>query len=113
MEGEKLERVYQKIKSGKASAAAVHSIGAGTSGTTPSKAVTQKPFLLATFQNRFPNFTNEGFQIGKRLYPAVTAVLNTLIKILLYIIPGMGHFMEDQCKSDRHVIAVEGLHVCL
>ena len=32
MEGEKLERVYQKIKSGKASAAAVHSIGAGTSG---------------------------------------------------------------------------------
>ena len=32
MEGEKLERVYHKIKSGKASAAAVHSIGAGTSG---------------------------------------------------------------------------------
>ena len=32
MEGEKLERVYHKIKSGKASAAAVHSIGAGNSG---------------------------------------------------------------------------------
>lgn len=34
MEGEKLERVYHKIKSGKATAAAVHSIGAGTSGMT-------------------------------------------------------------------------------
>ncbi len=32
MEGEKLERVYLKIKSGKASAAAVHSIGAGIDG---------------------------------------------------------------------------------
>ena len=32
MDGEKLERVYHKIKSGKASAATVHSTGAGTHG---------------------------------------------------------------------------------
>ena len=35
MDGEKLEKVYLKIKAGKASNAAVHSIGAGTSGETP------------------------------------------------------------------------------
>lgn len=32
MDGEKLERVFQKIKAGKASAAAVHSTGIGTDG---------------------------------------------------------------------------------
>ena len=32
MDGEKLERVYHRIKSGKASAATVHSTGAGTHG---------------------------------------------------------------------------------
>lgn len=42
MEGEKLERVYHKIKSGKASAAAVHSIGAGTSGA---------PSIYSSMQN--------------------------------------------------------------
>ena len=35
MDGEKLERVYHKIKSGKASAATVHSTGAGTHGEPP------------------------------------------------------------------------------
>ena len=32
MDGEKLERVFQKIKAGKASAAAVHSTGIGNDG---------------------------------------------------------------------------------
>ena len=57
MEGEKLERVYHKIKSGKASAAAVHSIGAGTSGvpSTASKPpVCNLPTVLTVFLTYLP-----------------------------------------------------------
>lgn len=47
MDGEKLERVYHKIKTGKATAAAVHSIGAGTSGNFI-KSCFLSPFLEVT-----------------------------------------------------------------